>query len=397
MKKMILLGSLVLIMLTACGKEDNVVDIKPIEPNVVYNQQAFPSIPDIEDNYIAPLNTMVSVKSTRSDIDELMINLEPILTKGHKLFDGYHYYRDSEDNLVTNIKLINDHYNSGETLIVDEELANFLNKVIRLSELTRGYFTPFMGNVINLYDGKFSPFPVANTDPDANLIKEALNSVVPVDKMREVLVIDGNTVKFNAYNDQESVILNVGAASKGQVANDLDAYLKSETDEYLVDIGSSNILTNSTKGATVGIRSPYNKVASIYTINLTGGYGLSTSGDDNNYYLLEEDPSIIRSHILNPFTGYSENYYRSVSIISEDSMIADALTTALFNIPEIDEILDIIEAVKAEFNVNIELALLKEVDQEGQKCDLYMTTGFEELIVEDYITNHIREVHVIGK
>ena len=394
--KKILLILILLISLCACGDKNDVVVIEPVKPNTPYNQQAFPTIPDIEDNYNAPLNTMVSVKSTRADIDALMINLEPILTKGHKLFDGYHYYRDNDDNLVMNIKMINDHYNSGETLTIDQELADFLNKVIRLAELTEGYFNPFMGKLINLYDGKFSPFPVTNTDPDAELIKEALNSVVPYDKMREVLVIEGNTLKFNAYNDQESVILNVGAASKGQVANDLHEYLVNESEEYLLDIGSSNILTNSTKGAMVGIRSPYNKVASIYTINLTDKYALSTSGDDNNYYLLEEDPSIVRSHILNPFTGYSENYYRSVTIACEDSMIADALTTALFNIGDMDKLMEIVNNVAQEFNVDIEVALLKEVDQEGQKCDLYMTKAFEELINEEYMTNHIREVHVIG-
>ena len=246
--KKILLSIITIFMLVGCSNSQEKPSEEVNEPTVVYNQQAFPTIPDIEDEYIPPLNTIVNLKSARTDIDSLMIQLEPILTKGHKLFDGYHYYRDEEDNLINNIRMINDHYNSGITLEIDPELATFLNKVLDLAALTHGYFNPFMGAVINLYDGKFSPFPNTNTDPDAALINEALKSVVPVEEMRNVLKIEGNQLTFNAYNDDESVILNDGGSSKGQVDNDLYTLLKEETDEYLLDIGSSNLLTNSQNG-----------------------------------------------------------------------------------------------------------------------------------------------------
>lgn len=393
-KKYLIWLLLGLLCLNGCqNKTPEPPDIPPL-PAKTYCQENFAPVIDLEDNYWPPLNTMVNFKTDNPAIKDVMQELNPIVTKGHRLYDAYHYYRDENEELVHNIALINDHAEKGVSLTIDSDMRSFLEKCLTLCRLTKGYFNPFLGNVIDLYAGKFSPFPLENEDPAAEELKEALKSVVSVEELAAKVLFKGNQLTLLKENDK-AIKLNVSAAAKGQVANDLAARLKDYPGEYLIDLGSSNIVTNSKKGAIVGIRSPYNKVASIYSILLKDDLALSSSGDDNNYYLLKENPDIIRSHILNPYTGYSENYYRTVSVLSDDSMIADVLTTALFNVGDFKEALAIMDAVKKEFGVKVEAAFLKEVDKEGQKCDLYLTAGFKAHLLETYLTDAILNVKVI--
>lgn len=391
-KKLLILT--ILLCLAGCSNE-KIVN----EPNaeLVTYDRYFNPIPDINDEYIPALNTMVKISSTDETIDEALDDMDNELVYLHKLYDNYHYYKDNQDNLIHNLKILNDNYDSKQSIDLPDELIVGIIESIKLSKLTEGYFNPFIGTLINTYDGKFSPFPITNTDPGQNVINEALSCIVTIDQMDQILTIDGNNVTFNKLNGCNSKVeINLGAISKGLISDSLKDIANANLNNYLLDVGSSNIIGDLNSTYKIGIRSPYNKVASIYAINLSNNLGLSSSGDDNNYYMLESDPSIIRSHILNPFTGYSENYYRSVSIISSSSMLADVLSTAIFNIESIDKILEIIDNIKKEYNVVIELALLQEIDGETQECNLLVTEGFSQYLISEYTTDHIKDIIIIG-
>ena len=89
---------------------------------------------------------------------------------------------------------------------------------------------------------------------------------------------------------------------------------------------------------------------------------MSTSGSDQNYYLL--DDGTVRCHILNPYTGYSENYYSIVTVLSESAMVSDVLSTALFSIEDSELSIDIIKAVENEYNVNVDVCYVSEYDND---------------------------------
>ena len=44
--------------------------------------------------------------------------------------------------------------------------------------LTKGYFNPFIGELIESYDGKFSNFPIVSEDIDSKIIENYLNSTI---------------------------------------------------------------------------------------------------------------------------------------------------------------------------------------------------------------------------
>jgi thiamine biosynthesis lipoprotein len=89
-----------------------------------------------------------------------------------------------------------------------------------------------------------------------------------------------------------------------------------------------------------------------------------TSGDYQRCYMVDGK---IYHHIIDPDTLYPGTHWRSVTIVCDDSGLADALSTALFLLPY-EEGLALAERCGAE-------ALW--VNEAGEK---FYTPGFDELI-----------------
>ena len=113
---------------------------------------------------------------------------------------------------------------------------------------------------------------------------------------------------------------------------------------------------------TVGVRNPSNRYSYLFALTLANNQSISTSGSDQNYYLLADNT--IRCHIINPFTGYSDNYYNIVTVICENAMIADSLSTALFNVEDIELIKSIILDIENAYNTDIDIILVSKYDNE---------------------------------
>lgn len=356
------------------------------------------SVPDIQDYYVPMLNTMVKLTLYNNEKPEETYDLAyQTLKKYHQLLDNYHYYRDDEDNLIHNIQYINDYYSTNEPVDVDEEMIVLLKEAIKTAKLSEGYFNPFMGALIDLWSPKFSSFPIENSDPTDEEIKKAKACVPSLDKIDDILSIDeeNKTVTFHALEDCEGkVSINLGAFSKGYAVSQLSQVFDEQNIEYLIDAGTSTVAVSGNRTWNAAVRSPYNKVSSLYILSLNTNEALSTSGDDNNYFLLNNGDGTVtvRCHILNPFTGISENHYRSVSVLSNNAVVTDVLSTALFSVQDEKTINKIITNFEKEYNIDIEIGLAVETDIENQKITLMATNGFNNHLLEDYITSSITEI-----
>lgn len=357
MKKLILI-IIVILMLSGCQKVE--------KDDVQYNKKDYypEAVIDIYDEYIPMLNTVTKITYyEEEDNKELLEDINNIMIKYHKLLDNYHYYRDDNDNLIKNIKYLNDYYGNEAGLDVSDEMVDILNNIKQLMRLTKGYFNPFIGELIENYDGKFSNFPIVSEDIDSKIIENYLNSTIDYQDIDSILEINGNHVVFHSYKNIEKISINLGAFSKGYVADRINEYLKDKKETLLVNEGTSTILAHGEQTWNVGIRDPRNKYSYIFALGINDNMSLSTSGSDQNYYLL--DDGTIRCHILNPYTGYSENYYLLVTVLCDSAMISDVLSTTLFSIEDATLALEIVNDIESVYDVNIDVCYVSEYDDEN--------------------------------
>ena len=101
---------------------------------------------------------------------------------------------------------------------------------------------------------------------------------------------------------------------------------------YMLNVGG-NVCTRGTKPGgekwNIAIQSPNAGEDNLCVVGLAG-QSLVTSGDYQRSYTVEGKSY---HHIIDPDTLMPSAYWRSVSILCDDSGLADCLSTALFLLP----------------------------------------------------------------
>ena len=359
------------------------------------------SVEDIMEDYIPMMNTMVRLKVYKGDAETLYNEAYETMAKYHKMLDSHHYYRDENDDLIKNIRIINDSYATGASMEVSAEMIEILESSMKMAELSKGYFNPFMGALIDLWSPKFSAFPIENTDPEPTEIEKAKACVPTIDQMNDVLIInkENSTVTFNQLNGcTGTVSINLGAFSKGYIIDRTRETLMNHDAVWLLDAGTSTIAgydPDSAKTWTAGVISPYNKAAMLYVLELTSDQCLSTSGDDNQYFLLNtgDDFPTVRCHILNPTTGYSENTYRSASVMTQgNATISDVLSTVMFSVSNKNEAFEIIKAFEKEYNTEISVSWIRETDTQFKLTAVEATQTIHDAIVDETVMDAVEHI-----
>jgi thiamine biosynthesis lipoprotein len=148
-------------------------------------------------------------------------------------------------------------------------------------------------------------------------------------------LIQFNDQKQTVYLTQKGVKLDLGAITKGYVADRMTDYLKQNgVTTAIVDLGSSSLslIGTSYRGDktpwSIGIKDPNQDVSAQIGLLAAQNESVATSGVYERY--LEVDGKIY-PHILNPETGYPfDNDIQSVTIVSPKGVDGDALSTTLF-------------------------------------------------------------------
>ena len=242
------------------------------------------------------------------------------LLQYHQLFDIYQDYEG-----VNNLKTVND--NAGISPVeVDAGIIELLNDCRFYYELTGAMVNPAMGSVLQLWhvarnDGINDP---ANAYlPDAEKLRKAAEYM-----NFDAVVIDETA--STVYITDSNVQLDVGAVAKGWATQRV---AESAPEGLLISVGG-NVCATGPKDPNgtpwvVGIQNPNGGDQYLHTLYLTKG-SLVTSGDYQRAYVVDGE---LYHHIIDPNTLYPSTHWRSVTILSADSGLADALSTALFLLP----------------------------------------------------------------
>ena len=271
----------------------------------------------------------------------------------HQLFDIYNDYEG-----INNLKTVND--NAGIAPVkVDDSIIQLLLDCKTYYELTNGRVNVAMGAVLRLWhearkEGEDDPLNAYLPDTD-DLQDASLHTSI------DDIIIDRE--ESTVYLSDPELQLDVGSVAKGWAAQRVAESLESG---ILISVGGNVCSTGpkDTEGTpwVIGIDNP-DQEGYLHTVYVSRG-SVVTSGDYQRWYMVDGE---LYHHLIDPETLYPGKYWRSVSIVCEDSGLADALSTALFLLP-LQEGQALLDKCGAE-------ALW--LDADGQ---LYYSPGFQELI-----------------
>lgn len=298
---------------------------------------------------------------SQEEFDENTAEAAKILEEYHNLFDIYY-----EHSGVVNLHTINLNA-GGEPLKVDQKLIDFLLYAKELYTLTGGEMNVMMGAVLRPWHdcrSAASEDPANATIPSPEVLEEASKHT-----SIDLLEIDEENLTVRISDPAASI--DVGALGKGYATEMAARRLESlGVTSYVLNIGG-NIRIIGTKpdgsGWLTGIKDPADSdSAYIEYLNLANT-SCVTSGIYERFYTVG---GVQYHHIIDKDTLMPSEHFASVSVITKNSGLADALSTALFTMSYEDG-LALVTAIG-------EVEVLW-VTHEGEKL---MTDGMKALITE---------------
>lgn len=328
----------------------------------------FKPIKDKENQWVLPLDTEIRLISENPKDNEILYDIvQERLSSLHSLVDSSHFYLNNHQETIENIAAINASYGTGKKVFVQEELINFLQESLNLARLTEGYFNPTIGSLSELWKPLFRTKDSTSVDPDSNAIQDALACVVKAQDLSEIIEINEieNSVLFHQYPTCEKrVILDLGAFAKGYVSDKIFEALLPYQSSYLWDAGASSLRASSgsqKKVWKIGINHPDDN--SLFLTVECADCSISSSFDNQRYFFTPHH--IRRHHILNPYTGYPENHYRGITLLSSgNASVLDTLSTALFCIEDHTTQQRIIQNIERHYHITIQKIFIQ--DNRGQ-------------------------------
>ena len=279
-------------------------------------------------SYFTYFDTVSYVYSYAGDsaerFDELSAEASAILSEYHRLFDIYHEYEGTVNLCTVNKNA------GGEPLCVDEKLIDFLLYTKELYELTNGECNVMLGAVLAPWHEcreKATESPESAAIPDAELLAEKAQhtdiSLLEIDR-------ENNTVRIA---DPEAAI-DVGAVGKGY-ATEMAAGRLTElgAESYVLNVGGNIRIIGARPDGTgwvTGVKDP-NAPDSAFALKLNiKDTSCVTSGVYERYFTAD---GVRYHHIIDKDTLYPAQYYLSLTVLTQNSGLADALSTALFCMP----------------------------------------------------------------
>ena len=246
--------------------------------------------------------------------------IEKALEKYHKLFDIYREYEG-----VVNLATINASA-GGEAVAVCQELYDFIEYAVSLYNLTGGEMNVTMGAVLSIWHGcreaalSGGQIRVPTYDELSAANAHTGISVIELDEENMTVRLTDPRARIDA-----------GALGKGyateMIARELMAL---GVDDFVLNFGGNLRLIGDRGGDgwRVGVQNPNMGVGEPYIKYLNEkNTSVVTSGDYERYYIKD---GVKYHHIIDKDTLMPAAYFTSVTVVTENSGLADALSTALF-------------------------------------------------------------------
>ncbi|HWQ50672.1 MAG TPA: FAD:protein FMN transferase [Terriglobales bacterium] len=287
------------------------------------------------------VTAVVGYADGKDAFSQLAGQIQQKLEEYHQLYDIYNDYEG-----VNNLKTVND--NAGiAPVAVDGRIIDLLRFSKEQYEATGGAVNVAFGPVLALwhdYREAGLEDPGAAALPPMEQLEEALAHT----DIEDVIIDEAAST---VYLSDPSMRLDVGAVAKGYAVEQVAKYFENEGVQHLLLSVGGNVRaiggklgdkTNQEIPWEIGIQNPDKSSAEkeLLSIPVTGRSVVS-SGIYERYYTVD---GVQYHHIIDPTTLMPSAYFAQVTIVCPDSGLADALSTAVFNMP-LDEGLAYIESL----------------------------------------------------
>ena len=267
------------------------------------------------------VTTIVGQADSEREFQAKAQSIHDNLQKYHQLFDIYNEYDG-----INNLKTVTDQAGVAP-VVVDRIIIDLLLDCKTYYNATNGKVNVAMGSVLQLWHDARSDSiddPVHAYLPDHQELENA-NAHISID----AIVIDETA--STVYISDANVRLDVGAIAKGWSVQKVAELAPTG---LLISVGG-NVFATGPKDISgtpwvVGIQNPNDGNEYLHTIYVAGG-SVVTSGDYQRFFVVDGKPY---HHIIDPDTLSPSTHWRSVTIVCADSGLADALSTALFLLPQ---------------------------------------------------------------
>ena len=266
--------------------------------------------------------TILGYAESQAAFDAAYEPAKEMFLRYHQIYDGYNAYPG-----VHNLYYVNENAGQGPVQ-AEPELIDLLLYMKELQPRLLGRVNVAMGAVLRCWhDHREAGVSV----PDLDTLK-ALSAHCNFD---DVLIDrEAGTVAFA----DPLLRLDLGAVAKGYTTEIVASWLlTSGMPSYIINAGGNVRCGNKPRDGRerwgVGIQNPEEAMLGANTIKdvayLTDT-SVVTSGDYQRYYVVDGE---YYHHIIDPDTLFPSRYMRQVTVVTQDSGYADALSTALFLLP----------------------------------------------------------------
>lgn len=286
-------------------------------------------------HFFGTFDTIVeTVVCARNDMEAEKYNnyIEKKFIELHKLFDKYHSY-DGINNVYTINK------NAGKSPVrVSDELFNLIETSIELNKIYSNKVDISLGEVLKVWKN----YRNINLEEGANKLP-TYNELEKANNYTGLENIQLNDLENSVYISNKNTSIDVGSIAKG--------YATEIIAKELISLGCKSAIINAGGNTRVigkpqdgvrmkwgiGIRNPDyilgpggNDVPSIIETVYVTDLSVVTSGSYERYFEVDGKNY---NHLIDPETLFPGNFYKSVTIICEDSGMADFFSTAIFLLP----------------------------------------------------------------